>query len=45
MVKKAAKGIGGPVAFEVFKDASHQLMLFHTKEFSKVVHDWALQQI
>lgn len=45
VVKMAAEGIGGPVAFEVFKDASHQLMLFHTKEFSEVVHDWALKQI
>jgi len=45
MVKMAADAIGGPVDFQVFKDAPHQLMLFHTEEFSNVVHEWALKQI
>jgi len=45
MVKITANAIGGPVQFEVFKDAGHQLMLFHTKEFSDLVHGWALKHI
>ncbi|MEP2990654.1 MAG: alpha/beta hydrolase [Parasphingorhabdus sp.] len=45
MVKAVAGGIGGPVDFEVFDGAGHQLMLFHTAEFSNTVHEWALKQI
>lgn len=45
VVKMVADGIGGPVDFEVFKDAGHQLMLFHTADFSNTVHEWALNQI
>jgi len=45
VVKVIAEGIGGPVDFRVFEGASHQLMLFHTAEFSDVVHEWALKQI
>lgn len=45
MVKAVAGGIGGPVDFEVFDGAGHQLMLFHTDEFSNTVHEWALKQI
>lgn len=45
MVKAVAGGIGGPVDFQVFDEAGHQLMLFHTAEFSDTVHGWALKQI
>jgi len=45
MVKMAAGAIGGPVEFKVFDGAGHQLMLFHTDEFSNTVHEWALKQI
>lgn len=45
MVKMAALAIGGPVQFKVFGGATHQLMLFHTAEFSNTVHEWVHQQI
>lgn len=45
MVRTVAEGIGGPVDFQIFDGAGHQLMLFHTADFSDAVHRWAIDQI
>lgn len=37
LIKMTAESIGGPVEVKVFDDASHQLMLFHTADYSKAV--------
>ena len=38
VIRLAASAIGGPVTVQIFDGASHQLMLFHTVEFSDAVH-------
>ncbi|NOX50492.1 MAG: alpha/beta hydrolase [Gammaproteobacteria bacterium] len=45
LMQKVAESIAGPVKFSCLAGASHQLMLFHTNEFSTEVHDWVLEQI
>ena len=37
--------ISGPVELKIFEKAGHQLMLFHTKDFSEAVHAFALANI
>jgi len=44
-MQAVADSISGPVEFSSMKDASHQLMLFHTDEYSKLIHEWTLKQI
>ncbi|QFU75401.1 alpha/beta hydrolase [Halioglobus maricola] len=34
--------VGGPVTLKMFEDAGHQLMLFHTEEYSSCVHEFCL---
>jgi len=41
VIKMAADSIGGPVTLKIFEGASHQLMLFHTSEFSDAVDEFA----
>jgi len=43
--KQVVDAIGGPTRFHIVPKGAHQLMLFHTKEFSQLVHDWALEQL
>lgn len=45
VMKLAADSIAGPVELKIFENASHQLMLFHTAEFSDAVHAFALANI
>lgn len=45
VIKMAADSIGGPVELKVFEGAGHQLMLFHTAEFSDAVHTFCLNNI
>lgn len=45
VIRAAAGAIGGPVEVRIFDDASHQLMLFHTQDFSNSVHDFCLANI
>ena len=45
VMKMTADAISGPVEFYCLDEGTHQLMLFHTEEYSKVVHDWALRQL
>lgn len=45
VIKAAASGIGGPVEIKFFEGAGHQLMLFHTAEFSDVVHAFCVSNI
>jgi pimeloyl-ACP methyl ester carboxylesterase len=45
VMKMTADAISGPVEFYCLEEGTHQLMLFHTEEYSKVVHDWALRQL
>lgn len=45
IIKMAASAIGGPVEIKIFEGAGHQLMLFHTDEFSKAVHAFCLANI
>lgn len=40
-VEATAKGIAGPVRFELVPGGKHQLMLFNTEVFSSLVEDWA----
>ncbi len=39
-VEQCAKGISGPVRFEVIPGGKHQLMLFNTEVFSDLVEEW-----
>jgi len=39
-VERCAKGIAGPVRFELIPGGKHQLMLFNTEVFSDLVEDW-----
>ena len=45
VIKAAAGSIGGPVELNIFKDATHQLMLFHTQEFSNAVDAFCRKHI
>lgn len=45
VMKSVADSIKGPVEFYCLEEGRHQLMLFHTKEFSTKVHDWIQQYI
>lgn len=45
IVEAVAKTIGGPVQVEILEDASHQLMLFETEKFSKLVHEFCLANL
>ena len=45
IVKSAASQIAGPVELKIFEGAGHQLMLFHTEQFSDAVQDFVLRQI
>ncbi len=45
VMRALADGIAGPVEFYCLEGGSHQLMLFHTEEYSRVVHDWVLRQL
>lgn len=40
IMKAVAAGISGPVEFYCLEGGAHQLMLFHTEEFSNKVHEW-----
>ena len=44
-MKVAADSIAGPVTLKIFEGASHQLMLFHTAQFSDAVHEFVLANI
>jgi pimeloyl-ACP methyl ester carboxylesterase len=44
-VKKVADSISGPVEYYCLEGGSHQLMLFHTEDFSSKVHEWVQQYI
>ena len=44
-VRELCDKIGGPTTFHQFDGASHQLMLFHTTDYARFVHDWCLEQI
>ena len=44
-MKMAADSIAGPVQLKIFDGAGHQLMLFHTAQFSDAVHDFVLANI
>ncbi|BBB27110.1 alpha/beta hydrolase [Amphritea japonica] len=45
VMKSVADHIAGPVELYCLKEGSHQLMLFHTKEFSDKVHEWVGLQV
>lgn len=45
LMKAAADSIAGPVELRIFEGAGHQLMLFHTAEFSEAVHAFALAHL
>jgi hypothetical protein len=44
-MKAVADAIAGPVEFYCLEGGSHQLVLFHTEDYSRKVRDWALRQI
>lgn len=35
----------GPTELKVFKTDKHQIMLFHTEEYSEVLDEWCRRQI
>ena len=43
--KQVVDAIGGPTQFYIQPEGKHQLTLFHTSDFSKLVHGWALEQL
>lgn len=45
MMQREADAISGPVDFYCLDEGKHQLMLFHTEEFSKQTHGWVQQHI
>ena len=45
VMKAAVASLAGPVTFECLPDGTHQLMLFHTEEFSSLVRGWILKNI
>ena len=45
VMKAVADSIAGPVEFNCLDEASHQLMLFHTADYSRIVHDWVQRQL
>lgn len=44
-IRGVADIIGGPVEVVCMKNATHQLMQFHTEAYSEIVHDWILKKI
>ncbi|MCD5422435.1 alpha/beta hydrolase [Rhodococcus pyridinivorans] len=36
---------GGPVEFHIEPDGVHQLMLFHTQSYSKLIHEWCSRHL
>lgn len=45
LMRATASAIGGPVELKLFKDATHQLMLYQTKKFSDAVQDFVKKYI
>ena len=45
LIKMAADAIGGPVEVKIFDGASHQLMLFHTADYSNAVDGFCRKHI
>ena len=45
LIKMAADSIGGPVELKIFEGATHQLMLFHTAEYSDAVDAFCRKHI
>ncbi len=45
IMKMVADGIAGPVEFYCLEGGKHQLMLFHTEEFSAKIHEWVRKNI
>ncbi|HUE38853.1 MAG TPA: alpha/beta hydrolase [Candidatus Binatia bacterium] len=45
VMKMTAESIAGPVTLKIFDGASHQLMLFHTADFSTVLDDFVVANI
>ena len=45
VAKLVADATGGPVELYVHPDAVHQLMLFHTREYSDVVRNWCVRHL
>lgn len=45
LLKGVADSIAGPVEFYCMEEGTHQLMLFHTAEFSEKVDQWVNAQI
>lgn len=45
MARAVAGATGGPVDLHIHPDAVHQLMLFHTSDYSQVVHEWCHRQL
>lgn len=45
IIQMAADTIGGPVEVKIFDDASHQLMLFHTADYSSAVDGFCRKHI
>jgi hypothetical protein len=44
-MRGAVASLAGPVSFECIEDGTHQLMLFHTEQFSSLVRSWISKQI
>jgi len=45
MFEAMAASMGGPVETKIYEGIGHQLMLFHTKDYSKDVHAFCLDNI
>ncbi len=45
VMKGVADAIAGPVEFHLVEGGGHQLMLFHTEDFSARVHEWVCAQL
>ncbi len=45
IMKMVADSIAGPVEYYCLEGGGHQLMLFHTEEFSAKVHDWVRRHL
>ena len=43
--KPTFDAVGGPTELKVFKTDKHQIMLFHTEEYSEILDEWCRRQL
>ena len=45
LIKATAQAIAGPVEYKIMADATHQMMIYHTEDFSDIVEEFVSKYI